>query len=323
MTASTTAAQVLTWAAEPSGPVPLGPLWDVAALTSPDRNVSDAATQLARRTSARLGAGNPPFGTGGKGIHPRIGPGSIFLAAAAGGRGQANAASLLAQAVPPASRGRTPEDWYDLVARHGVAGPVTAALLTAGGDPGIPATPAGGISEPQASTGGSSAESLPELLIAASPLTAVLYRPPLRALRSGTAKSAFSTAIALLDRPRGREVLGAGLARWSPHPDVLAWRALLLTQLRLSHQELLLDVYVTARTRFGEEWDQRIAWAARQVTSLTGATDPLAVDTLSFWGPLAAIERGTPLARLRPLMAGHDLALSLVRRYRLDQAGAA
>jgi hypothetical protein len=319
MTAATTAERVLAWAAEPSGPVPVGPLWDVTALASPPGRTIDAACQLARRTAARLGVGVPPFGAEGQTGRPRIGPGAIFLAAASGGRRQARAAALLAQAIPPALPGPGQGSWYDLVARHGVADAVVTALLMEGGGAGA-ASP--GPSAPDGDDSGS-AEPLPELLLAASPLTAVLYRPPLRALRSDTTGQAVATVVALLSRPRGHAVLAAALAGWTPHPHVLGWRASLLAQFRLSHRDLLLDVYLTARTQFAADWDRRISWAARQASALTGVPDPLAIDTLAFWAPLAAVERDTPLTRLRPLMSGQDRALALVRRYRLDQAGAA
>jgi FtsH ternary system domain X1 len=325
VTAAATAERVLAWAAEPSGPVPVGPLWNVTALTAPAGGARDAASQLARRTAARLGAGIPPFGATNRDGRLRIGPGAVLIAAAAGGRRQAGAAALLAGAVPPAVPGKDPGCWYDLIARHGVAGAVVTILAATetGAATGRPA-PAGDTARD--SDGEAQApppEPLPELLLAASPLTAVLYRPPLRALRSDTTGQAVATAVALLSRPRGQAVLAAGLACWTPHPHVLAWRASLLARLRLSHPDLLLDVYLAARTRFAADWDQRIPWAARQMSALAGVPDPLAVETLRFWAPLAAIERDTPLSRLRPLMSGQDRALTLVRRYRLDRTGAA
>jgi hypothetical protein len=160
-------------------------------------------------------------------------------------------------------------------------------------------------------------EPLMELLLEASPLTTVLYRPPLRALRSDTTGQAVTTAVALLSRPRGPSVLASGLAEWTPRPHILAWRTKLLTRLRHDHRDLLLDVYLTARTRFAVDWDRRIKWAARY------APDPLAIATLQFWAPLAAIEREVSLAALRPLLSGYEQALRNVRRFGLDQAGAA
>jgi FtsH ternary system domain X1 len=307
--AAATAAQVLTWAGEPSGPVPTGPLWDVAQLAGPPDAVRDAAVQLARRTAARLGAGAPPFGA----LH-RIGPGALFLAAAAGGRKQPGPAALLARAVPPGTAvNRHPGAWYDLVARHGVVGAVVTSL------DGTEDRESPGTSAKAADDG--EQEPLTELLLAASPLTAVLYRPTLRALRSDTTGQAVTTAVALLSRPRGQAVLAAELAGWTPLPHVLAWRASLLTRLRHQHPDLLLDVYFTARTRHAPEWDKRVSWAARQL-GLHRVADPLAIATIRFWAPLAAMERDAPLSRLRPLLSGQDRALTLVRRFRLDRGAA-
>jgi len=320
VTAAATAARVLAWAAEPSGPVPDGPLWDVAALAVPPDGVRDAVGQLARCTAARLGAGAPPFGAPTAIAGPRIGLGAVFLAAAAGGRRQASVAALLAGAVPPATPSRNPGAWYDLVARHGVVSAVVTALAEAGGG-------SASVGAAQAQAAGDAPDGnvpvpLPELLLDASPLTTVLYRPTLRALHSDTTGQAVATAVALVARPRGRAVLAAGLAGWTPHPHVLTWRASLLARLRHDQRDLLLDVYLAARTRFAADWDQRISWAARQV-SMSATADPLAIATLRFWAPLAAMEREAPLSGPRPLMSGQDLALTLVRRFRLDQAGAA
>jgi hypothetical protein len=259
----------------------------------------------------------------------------VFLAAAAGGRQQAGPAALLAQAIPPAPARTDPGAWYDLVARHGLVSAVVTALDGAGPVPGIapggatpaaPATSATTAPAPRAASGGDNgneedpAEPLPELLLSASPLTAVLYRPPLRALRSNTTGQAVTTTVALLGRPRGQAVLAAGLAGWTPHPEVLNWRATLLSRLRHEHLDLLLDVYLMARTRFAADWDRRIPWAAAQL-SLRGTADQLALATLRFWAPLSAVERSVQLSALRPLLSRHDRAVALVRRFRLDQTG--
>jgi hypothetical protein len=318
MTAVATARRVLSWAAEPTGPPPAGPLWEPARLTDPPAAVRDAAAQLARRQAALLGAGSPPFGGGSQ-----IGLAVVFLAAAAGGRRQARAAALLAQAVPAATARRgQPAGWYDLIARHSLVAAVVQSLDGTGPETAPQATPA--TETTPEDQGDGAVEPIPELLLAASPLTSVLYRPPLRALRSGATGQAVATAVALLSRPRGQAVLAAGLARWSPLSPVLDWRTDLLTRLRHDRPDLVLDVYLVARTRFAADWDKRIAWAARQLRA-PAVADPLAIATLRFWAPLEAVERASviPLAGLRPLLAGHDQALACVRRFRLDRAGAA
>jgi FtsH ternary system domain X1 len=317
VTAVSTAARVLAWAAEPVGLPPTGPLWEPAGLARPPAAVADAAAQLARRTAALLGAGSPPFGA-----QNRIGPGVLFLAAAVGGRQQAGPAARLAQAVPPGRPHRDPDAWYDLIARHGLASAVVSALDGAEPSP-APAHP-----EPEAADRAPE-QPLPELLLDASPLTAVLYRPSLRAIKSDATGHAVNAAVALLGRPRGQAVLADGLAGCALVTSVLAWRADLLARLRHDHQDLLLDVYLVARTRFAVEWDERVAWAARQIRALAArggpsTVDPLAIATLRFWAPLAAIDRASgPLSALRPLLTGQDRALRAVRTFRLDRAGAA
>lgn len=312
MSATATAARVLSWAAEPEGAPPTGPLWEAALLANPPAAVSDAAVQLACRTAALLGTGSPPFSDGPPSAG-RIGLGVVFLAAAVGGRQQGGTAAQLAQAIPPSAPRRAPDAWYNLVARHGLVSVAVTALDGTGPGSGHPEQ------DPDTIRG----EPLTELLLDASPLTAVLHRPPLRALRSDATAQAVSTAVALLGRPRGQQVLATGLADWSPLAHVLTWRARLLSRLRFDHPDLLLDVCLTARTRHAARWDDRVRWAARQLSS-RGPVDPLALATLQFWAPLEAFERSAgPLSALRPLLTGHDQALRYVRAFQLDQAGAA
>lgn len=312
MNAIATAARVLSWAAEPDQAPPTGPLWEVALLANPPAAVADDAARLARQTAARLGAGSPPF-SDGRPSAGRIGLGVVFLAAAVGGRQQRGTAAQLAQAIPAAVPRRAQDSWYDLVARHGLVRPALTAFDGTGRrSDGHEQEPAPWRDEP-----------LTDLLLDASPLTAVLYRPPLSALNSDATAKQVSTALALLARPRGRSVLSAGLAGWSPLVHVLKWRAGLLGRLRFDHPDLLLDVYLTARIQHGERWDDRVRWAARQLTS-RGPVDPLALETLRFWAPLEAFERSAgPLSALRPLLSGYDQALKYVRAFKLDRVEAA
>lgn len=329
MTAVATATRVLEWAAEPKGVPPSGPLWETGRLAQPPTPVSDAATQLARRTAALLGAGAPPFGSDPRSPSPgarnRIGLGVIFLAAAVGGRQQAGPAALLAGLVPPAAPQRDPDAWYDLIARHGLVSAAVTALdgpASAGAPAREPAQSAsGGPDQGDRDSGPDDTQPLPELLLDASPLTAVLYRPS-ATLKAQATRGALSTAMALLRRPRGDAVLATGLAPWLPSPAVLTWRAELLSRFRHDHPELVLDVYLVARTRFAAEWDQRVAWAGRQLG--IGRPDPLAIATLRFWAPLAAYAQASkePLSARRPLLTGHDKALHLVRKHHVNEAGA-
>lgn len=291
MNARTTALRVLEWAAEPRGPVPDGPLWELGELARPDTVVLRAVGELARRTAASLGAGVPPFGDTGP-----VGVGSALLAAAVGGRRQSGHCLRLAEVLaPPRPRGDRPAHWYDLVARHGLV----AAVLAAWARP-VPGEP----------------EALPETLLRMSPLTAILHRPP---QRRRTAEVA--AAAALIERPHGHHVLAAGLAPWSSEHTVLRWRAELLT--RLDRPELTLDTYTLARLRHGADWDRRLRWARRQL-GMPGSPDPLAIETVRFWAPLhILLQRGIALADERPLLTGHRGALRLIRQFRLTTAGAA
>jgi hypothetical protein len=317
VSATATAARVLSWAAGPEGAPPTGPLWEAALLANPPADVSDAAVHLARRTAALLGAGSPPFSNGPPSAG-RIGLGVVFLAAAVGGRQQGGTAARLAQTIPPDVPRGGADGWYDLIARHGLAGAAVTALDGTGPGSGHAAPDADNLRDDTLH-----GEPLTELLLGASPLTAVLHRPPLRQLKSDATAQAVNTAVALLGRPRGRQVLATGLADWSPHADVLTWREGLLSRLRFDHQDLLLDVCLTARTRHAARWDDRVRWAARQLSS-RGPVDPLALATLRFWVPLEAFERSAgPLSALRPLLTGHGQALDYVRAFQLNRAGAA
>ncbi|HUC23605.1 MAG TPA: hypothetical protein VMA73_12930 [Streptosporangiaceae bacterium] len=304
MTAPAIARRVLTWAAEPSGPPPEGALWDIAKLALPDDAILAAVRELARSTAARLGAGTPPFADDSP-----IGAGTVLLAAAVGGRRQAEPARRLARAVPPSrpSRARPAgARWYDLIARHGL---VMAAL--------------GGIPRQAPSDGLDAAddEPLTETLLRMSPLSAVLHRPAQQRLAAGTTGDDVEAAAALAVRPRGLAVLTTGLAAWSPEPTVLRWRVELLERLGRDYPDLVLDTYTLARLRHGADWDLRLGWAGRQLHA-PGNPDPLALATVRFWAPLAAVERRqVRLPDRRPLLEGYQRALQLVRYFRLTTAG--
>jgi FtsH ternary system domain X1 len=322
MTAETTAQRVLTWAAAPAGPPPEGPLWSTRLLAAPQPATLALVCDLAAGTSARLGAGAPPFGD-----QSPVGAGAVLLAAAAGGRRQLGPARRLAEALPPSRPLRTRPDqacWPDLVARHGLVAAVLARW------PGLAQAPSRQPqgSSPRAPSGGDIAaadpadEPLTEVLLRMSPLTTLLHRPARQRLTGGTTGDQVEAAAALLERPRGLAVLAAGLAAWPGEADILRWRAELLDRLSRSHQDLLLDTYTMARLRHGTDWDRRLQWA-RRMLSMPGPPDPLAIATLQFWVPLARLrQRRVPLPDARPLLVGYLPALELVRHYRLLATGA-
>ncbi len=322
MTAETTAQRVLSWATEPSGPLPNGPLWETGRLARPEAATLTLACELARATAAALGAGAPPFGD-----ENAIGAGAVLLAAAIGGRRQPGAARRLAEAIPAARPVRSRPDaacWYDLISRHGVVAAVLEALPVSG------TSPAGlreGGRDTRAGTDdadgiGTENEPLTETLLRMSPLTAVLHRPALRLLEANTTGNEVEAAAALAARPRGAAVLTAALACWSPRPAVLNWRTDLLARLGRDNPDLILDTVTLARLRYGDDWDLRLRWARRRL-GMPGPPDPLAIATARFWVPLARLSQRDPtLPDARPLLAGYRFALDLVRRLRLTTAGA-
>lgn len=262
-----TAMRLLVWAVKPDGVPPNGSLWKSALLATPGEPVLAALRELARTRAALLGAGNPAFGD-----RSPVGLGPVLLAAAIGGRSQADPAAGLASAVPQ------PRGWHDAVARHALVQPAVRALPK---------------------------DALVELLIAASPLTSVLHRPPL----ARTTVDAEQLMVRMLQLPHGRRVLVTGLATCSADPQVLTWRAQILDQwVRHGRHTLAMDVYTTARLRFAQRWDRQVrtAWAWQ------GRPDPLMTATAAYWAPADRLGLG----RERPLVRGHEEALALVRRYR-------
>jgi len=331
MNAETTALRVLTWAAEPKGQPPQGPLWDVTALRDPAEPVRTALAELACTTAARLGAGRPPLGE----QDPGVGLGALLLAAAVGGRGQQVPARRLAEAAEQRfPTPNTPEKarWYDVFARHAVVAPAVVALPST--NRAIhrygPAPAVGNLHGPAPAAGDAQllgapdeeTEPITDTLLRCSPLTAVLHRPCRSRIRAGATAAERGTATLLLRHTRGRELLITGLCRWSPDPAVLTWRAELLTLLDEHDPELILDVCTAARLRHGDHWDEQLRRAARDLM-LEGPADGSALATARFWAPLATKQRnGTHLARVRPLLTGHEQALRLVHTYGLTRAGA-
>jgi hypothetical protein len=307
MNAETTARRVLEWAADPdAAPLPSGPLGAAAGLAHPTAATVAALTELVRRHAAKAGAGNPPFGA-----RSAVGPGALLLAAAIGGRGQPGPARLLIEAVPPPRVGSS--GLADALARHAVLEPAFPLL-----------TSPPGPSQPSGDAGEEPGEPLAETALRYSPLTAVLHRPPARALEAGATATEMATVRSLLARPHGVDVLQVALSAVPTEPAVLVWRRELLTRLAIDDPVFVVDTYVAARLRHGRQWDAAIS-AARRAFGALGAPDPLSMETLRYWLPLARLRRSHPdLLRQRPLMQGHQEALRLVEgRHRLSIAGAA
>jgi hypothetical protein len=291
-TAADTAIQVLRWAAGPpgapagpTGPVPRGSLRQPSAVAR-SATVSATLGELARTTAARLGAGQAILGD-----QSPLTLGGAFLATAIGGRDQPEIAERLAALIPAPSTGRLDETgWADALARHAVSGP---ALAQAG--------------------------PLTESLLAASPLTNVLAYPG-----DGRTGHAIDTALGLLSRPHGQQVLVAVISRYTPDARTLGWRARLLNRIAASHPAAVQDIYAAARLRHGSEWDRALQAAAQHLaySATAGHVDDGAMATVQYWSALQA----------RPVAAAISGALwrdevnpvrRLLQQYRLTEVSTA
>jgi len=302
MTALATACEVLAWAGGVPGRPPVGSLAGAQALASPNRDVREGLQQLIICTAARLGAGRPPLGDDGP-----VGLGTVLLAAAIGGRTDPEAATSIIRAVPPLRLGasigavdsrpgiRSP-GWADAIARHGVAGRFA--------NPDQNGTPRG-----------AGDRYLVECLLEASPLTAILKRPPAQRMRAGGIDDLLTAALGMLTRPRGQEILIGFLSVPARDAGVLAWRAHLLTRLAREDRDAALRIYLAARLQHGQEWDELLSWAA-SAYDMAGASDGSPQGVLRFWVPLAAMDDEDPaLLRSQPFLDGCRRAVDLGRRY--------
>jgi hypothetical protein len=287
VTARETAHRVLAWAAAPAGPPPSGPVDGVHELATADPRTGELVAELTRCTAARIGAGTPPFGDGG-----RVGPGAVMLAAAVGARLQPAVAERLVLAVPDGS------GLADAVARHGVMRPVLPVGLANDTLP----------------------ERLLDAVLRASPVTALAYRPARDRLTSGATAAETETALALLGQPRGRTYLATVLGRPVREAAVLTWRTRLLARLRHTHPDTVVEVYLAARLHHGAEWDALMTRAVADLSGL-GLPEQTPLAIVRFWAPLAALDRsdGSRL-RERPFLDGYRRVFRLLDRYRLTEA---
>ena len=152
-------------------------------------------------------------------------------------------------------------------------------------------------------------EPMTQVLLRASPLSAVLLRPA-----DGQSERAMDIAVGLVKRPHGAGVLACALSAWQPDAGLLSWRAQLLSRLATSDPLFVADVYTAARLRGG--WDQRLGWAGRQLAS-TPATQPpdqVAVSTIGYWSALGT-RRVQAKLRASRVLDGFDDILALIRTY--------
>lgn len=289
-----TASRVLGWAADPAGMPPAGDLHDAESLARPDTEAHSMLQRLAVRTAAVLGAGRPPFGDDGP-----VGLGALLLAAAVGGRADAEAARRIVDGVPAlrllpgeaggdASRDSRAPGWADAVARHGIVG--------AFAEPGVSA---------------SATDDLTEAMLAASPLTAILLRPPSARAHDGDYREPLKAVTDLVARPRGLEVLTTALARPARDAATLAWRTVVVIRLAAGNRDAVLGIYLAARVRHGAEWDDLLDWAADGTGQATVRT-----AVRRFWAPLAVLDQEDPaLLRSQPFLDGYRRALELAAPY--------
>jgi hypothetical protein len=300
VTALASASEVLVWATDPVGGPPGGDLDNAESLVRPSAYARDLLRQLAVRAGAVLGAGRPPFGDDGP-----IGLGALLLAAAVGAQADADAAQRLASNVPPlrllpgsddgdaADPGSLPLGWADAVVRHGVVGPFMEL-----------ATPSIGR--------------LANALLAASPLTAVLLRPPSTRGQDDGYEAWLGLVMELIGRPHGSAVLTTALAAPIRDAAVLGWRSTVLNRLAARDTPSALGVYLAARVRHGPEWDDLVSRAGK-----LAAGSKARVAILRFWAPLALLDREDPaLLRAQPFLDGYRQALDLAASTIPAKAGA-
>jgi hypothetical protein len=266
---------------EPAGaPPPLGEPSGLGDLLTFSPAAAGAVSRLAATTAARLGLMIPPVSDQGAldqpGSDNATGPGiaAVWLAAAVGLRRHSIAMDIARCCPPP------PVQWHDgawdLVARHGVA---SAAAGYAGQD-------------------------LRHLLMAASPLSALLDLPA-----PGGEDQAIRLCRSLAASPDTLRPVVEAFAGPGADPVHLAWRASVLGQLALDPltRAFVLDVYEAAVALYGAEWRERLddsvrvlgdAAAARAVAPATTATatatataTDIAFAIGRWWRPLRVVAR--------------------------------
>jgi hypothetical protein len=111
-------------------------------------------------------------------------------------------------------------------------------------------------------------------------------------------------------------VITHSLAGCHPEAAVLRWRGDVLARLAADHPDLVLDVYLAARTWHAAAWDSRTSSAVLRIAEVAraGTSDAAALSVVHFWAGLAvrpvaeAVARGRLPVDLRGLLA-------LVRRH--------
>ncbi|MFD0272341.1 hypothetical protein ACFVHB_00335 [Kitasatospora sp. NPDC127111] len=239
--------------------LPEGRLRHPLDLADPDPDTASLTATLAARTAARLrldrlaGAERRPVGVG-----------AVLAAAAVGGRAEPAAGALL-DAVPP------PASFWDVLACHGVAGPVLGLHH--------------GQLDPR----------FAEALLDVSPLTGVLDRP---GGRTQAAAEELLIDVLLPDR-QGRRTVASVWAEPPASPAQALWRGTMLDRLRLADTAFVLNVYETAMLL------HRPGHLARVEDARAALVPPADLDrarpVARWWSALAKLERSRRrLLRERP-----------------------
>jgi hypothetical protein len=221
MTAEDTALLVTRWAmTETRGPLPEGDLTAAGRLADPGRELLRSVGQLAAVTAARLRLSGPLLDD----TRP-AGLAAALVAAAIGGHGDSDRATLLMRAAPVPSRAA------DLLAVHGLVEPAVARLPL-----------------------------LRDRLVDLSPLTGVLDRPGPK-----TSATCEDLLDRLRADPAARAMVTLRFATPPDTPEQAGWRGECLATLRHEDPGFVLDVFELAMLHFDREHEIRARAAWRHV----------------------------------------------------------
>lgn len=264
------------------GPPPQGDARGLEQLLRPSPDLETALGRLAALTCARLRLMAPPLGDGAP-----VSVAGVLMAAAVGIAGLPKLASLVLQAVPPASH---PSEW---IVRHGVVSPVLAFVP------------------------GAVSDSLSEELRKLSPLTALLDFPA-----PGYEALALGAADRIRFHPAGRGALSLWIAEPSLSTPQRRWRATLLDRWRSGadgDRTYVLDIYEAAMVHHEATFIAQTHDAQRVLTDPKLSSDAArladAMSIAAWWGPLSALERADiqSLRRRRHLGYAYRQGLALYR----------
>lgn len=279
MSAVDTVQRVLRWASRDEGPPPPGDLRGAEQLSRPPAELVAMWRSFASLAAARMHWTN--LASAADPARRSLGLSGLMLAAALGVASMPEFASAMLGRIPRTDR------WLDWAARHRLA---SRALSHVPGP-------------------------LADALRDASPLTAVLDRPP-----PGAEAATVGHVRRLLAQFDGRRMLRM---HWSqPTSDVAVrdWRSTVLDQLRLQGDEPLefvLDVYESAIVFHADEHFRQVEQARALLNRwpLDDATQLTVYSVADWWEPLAMIDKADHERVRRRICLGCEFrhAISLVQ----------